>query len=265
VSISVLGASNVWLALNDVLEHLALRFEGDELVARIAHGPGRSYGLEAGIGWLRFPALSTCGLLDAVAQPDATDPSRPSYALLTDIGNDVGYSVEPEKILSWVRSTVARLRSVGAEVAITSPPVESVEALPGWKFAILRRVLFPFRRLTKSTVCQRLRTVHQGLSELATEDHITLLETRVDWYGRDAIHIRRDCRAAAFSGWIDALLDRSEDETSEDLKRERRSRLTVSSSMLRLRFPSRSRRADTTIGEPCHVLSVAPNVSLHVH
>ena len=261
----MLGASNVWLALSDILGHLAVRFKDDALVARVAHGPGRSYGLEAGLGALKFPALSTCGLLDAPTRPDAAAPTGRSYALLTDIGNDVGYGVEPRQILTWVRSTVTRLRDLGAKVAITSPPVESVEALPGWRFALLRRLFFPFRRLTKSIACDQLRSVDQGLRQLTADHDVALLKTSAQWYGHDAIHLRRACRSEAFGVWIDTLLDRSNDQRSGGAGRERPSQLTVSPSMLRLRLPLRSRRADTTPGAPRHVLSVAPSMTLHVH
>src|SRR5688572_25820972 len=86
----VLGASNVTRGISTIYETARLAV-GGPLDLYAAFGHGRSLGLHT-----RVLGRGLCGMLDAGlwrALGDATRP-RDSFALLSDIGNDLLYGVD---------------------------------------------------------------------------------------------------------------------------------------------------------------------------
>ncbi len=206
--VAVLGASNVTLALPQILRILEGRLGAQRTDYFVAHGPGRSYGAVAGlpIVGLKFTALNLCGLHDALEARWQSADRPPVYALLTDIGNDVLYGASVESIIGWVGEIVARLQPLGARIVITSLPVESVLRISAWKYRLVKTVLFPFRSMPRRDVFTRVVQLQDALEVLGRKMEVPVLPTRTEWYSFDRIHLARRGRHRAFTTWVDALL-----------------------------------------------------------
>ena len=126
VLFALLGSSNLTIALPQALNHLVSRLSGTAMTVFVAHGPGRSYGVDTGSFGIKFRALSRCALLPAVEEAAKDNPAADTWALLTDIGNDIMHGVSVKHLMLRIRRTVERLRHLGATVGVTSLPVEGL-------------------------------------------------------------------------------------------------------------------------------------------
>lgn len=207
LSVALLGGSNLTLALPDAVEYLASRREARPLDLFVAHGPGRSYGSEAGLPGVRFPPLSQCGLFEALRQTLGSPRDVPLRALLTDIGNDIMYDAAVSQIGDWVEQSAARLQDLGARVAVTSLPLASVLRIPLWKYRLLRPLIYPFHRLTREEALSRAQALQGTLETIARRLGVLVLPARPQWFAFDHIHLRRRARRKAMAEWLDALLE----------------------------------------------------------
>lgn len=196
----LLGASNLARGMSTVIETVRVLWnEPVEIMAALGHG--RSYGLTSSVLSRRLPGIVHCGLWRALE----TAPPAETYALVTDIGNDLVYGQSVETLLGWVETCLDRLEAADSQITLTSLPLESLRRLSPWQFALLRRVLFPTRQLSLEDVLQQAEALNARLSEVAVEREIRLISPQKLWYGFDPIHIRRrQWRAAwdtVFSPW----------------------------------------------------------------
>jgi len=186
---------------------IVARLPGRELDILVAHGPGRSYGIEAGVLGVRFTGIATSGIVDAVRRAREARGDVPVRCLLTDLGNDILYRNGAERLLGWVKGIVSALLELGATVAITSLPVASIERIPPWKFRFLRPLFYPFRPMPQEEVVRQAREIQQGIEALSRESGVAVLEAREEWYGFDHFHLRRRARAEAMASWLDRVID----------------------------------------------------------
>ncbi len=231
----LLGASNLSLALPQAMRHAVSRLPDRRLSLYVAHGPGRSYGIDAGLAGVRFTGLSGCGLFRALEEEMESQEQTEGWALLTDVGNDILYRSGVDAILSWAGEIVERLRKGGLKVGVTSLPIASIKALPSWKYRLIRPLLFPFRPMPREEVLRQVDLLEEGLADIVASQGARLLPTRAEWYGADHIHLRKRCRAEATRAWLDGLLLTPDArKEKEDTAPEASNRLRVSN--LRLRF-----------------------------
>lgn len=193
--IVLVGASNLTRALATAVE-AAEHICGRPNRLLIAAGHGRSYGLYSRVLFRSLPGITQCGLWDKLR----TGPTLPTFALLTDLGNDIAYGVSTGELIGWVRWCVERLTEHRGRIIITTLPVHRLERLSPGGYRILRAVLFPGQRLSLPEALERARAMNLELRELALERRITLVGQPPEWYGFDPIHIRRRCFARAYSG-----------------------------------------------------------------
>ena len=186
--IVLLGASNLTRGISTVVG-MAAELVGAPSEFLIAMGHGRSYGQRSTLLGRSLPGIAECGLWAALRQ--RSGGSGPTFALITDIGNDVIYGVPVETILRWVTECVDRLRETGAGIVVTLPPMESLETLTPWRFGLARSLFFPGRGMSLTTAMDRLRALYEGLQPLGGRDGVTLVEPEGRWYGLDPIHPRR--------------------------------------------------------------------------
>lgn len=189
----LLGASNLTLSLYTVIELFQQRVGGPSDVL-VAAGHGRSYGEPSQVMFRELPGINASGLWKRLDRVEV----RPTYALLTDIGNDIPYGYPAQQILSWVNWCVSRLQQQAVHVVVTNIPFESIETISEWRYRMLRPLLFPNCQLSRHQVIERARIVHQGLVKMADSKHFELLELSPDWFGADAIHIRIGKRRAFY-------------------------------------------------------------------
>lgn len=182
--ILLLGASNLTLSLRTVIDLAQQRCGGPSDV-QVAAGHGRSYGAASQVLIRGLPGITGCALwsrLDAIEH-------LPTYALLTDIGNDIPYGIDPRRLLSWVNWCIDRMQDHAAQIVMTNLQIATIESLSKAHYRIVRGVFFPFCRLSLRSVVERANVVHQGLADIARDRHVILIESESEWFGPDAIHV----------------------------------------------------------------------------
>ncbi|MBI1369118.1 MAG: hypothetical protein GC162_10750 [Planctomycetes bacterium] len=190
--IVLVGASNLAMSLPLAID--AARRAVGEALFFVACGHGRSYGVTSRVICRTLPGIAPSRLWGEL---ERTAPG-PTYALLTDIGNDIGYGFDPATILSWVDQCLDRLASAGAQVVITDLPVGGLERLPRWRFKMLRALLYPRHRVTQSQMIERVHAISDGLHQRAAGPDVRIIRPDPAWFGFDPIHIRRPFRPLAF-------------------------------------------------------------------
>ena len=194
IRVILLGASNLTRAISTVVG-TAQAMLGSPLELFIAMGHGRSFGRTSRVLGRTLPGIDECGLWDSLK--DA--PPAPTYALITDIGNDIVYGYDIAMIADWIERTLSRLNDLGARTIITRLPVQSIESLSAIRYQIAKAILFPGRRLSLDEARRRVREIDSAVSTLADHHGATLVDLPGDWYGMDPVHIRRSQHAAAFA------------------------------------------------------------------
>lgn len=197
----LLGASNLTMALPTVLATARALAGPGPLEFFVAAGHGRCYGRWSRVLVRGLPSILDCGLWPAAL---GAAPAR-TFALVTDVGNDVPSGAAPADLAGWIDACLARLGELGADTVLTLLPAASLERLPPWQYHLFKGLLFPGRRLPFPVMRQRLTEVNVRLAELAARRGVKVVEPRAAWYRADAIHLGRRQRPAAWrailSGW----------------------------------------------------------------
>jgi hypothetical protein len=189
----LLGASNVERSLATIVRIARSGLPGP-IEWFIACGHGRSYGAESSVLGRRLPGIAPCGMWDALAER----PPLPTYALVTDVGNDLLYGAPVASIVAWVDACVERLRACGANVVIAGLPLGALAQLPRWRFAMLSRVFFPLHGARFEETLARAQQLDAALREIAARHEAHWCAPPAEWYGFDPIHIRKRVWNAAW-------------------------------------------------------------------
>lgn len=196
----VMGASNVTLGLPTIVECARSGITGP-LKLEIADGHGRSYGKWTSIPFRSVPGHSICSV------PPELDPSTPTYAVLSDIGNDLVYGITPEQTSQWVREVAERLATAGVEIVMTGLPLASVHRLSRARFNFFRTIFFPGSPLQFQGLVEKVEELNAAVRAIAADVDARVVELDGSWYGLDPIHFRRSRRKFAwsriFSEWTD--------------------------------------------------------------
>ena len=182
--IVMLGASNLTLSLSTIIQLLQHRC-GQPSDVLVAAGHGRSYGQFSQVLNRGLPGITASGLWSHLESSN----TLPTYAFLTDIGNDIPYGYTPEQILEWVGWCVEQLQRQSAHIVMTNIPMASIESLSEQRYTIIRSMLFPFSNLSKGEAVDRAREVHRGLIDIAASKNFELYEQEPVWFGPDGIHV----------------------------------------------------------------------------
>jgi len=188
----LLGASNVVRSLATVVEIArGLWREPVEIMAAIGHG--RSYGQDS-----RLLGRKISGIFPSPLWKDLQRrPALPTVALVTDVGNDLGYGVSVPELVSWVDGCLERLDRVEATTIITELPLGRLEWLSERQFLFFRTLFFPRSRLSLTDIRARARALNDALVALGERRKLPVIPVSDAWYGFDPIHLRR-------SAWRDA-------------------------------------------------------------
>lgn len=182
----LLGASNLTRGFSTAVGIVQAIGDGPaEVLAALGHG--RSYGTATSVLGRWLPGILDCGLWRAV---EKSEPC-PTVALVTDVGNDLGYGFSVEQIIRWVDECFDRLEKIGASVAVTELPVENFTTISNWRYLIIRSVLFPRCELSLEEIKQRAASLSQSVCRSAKERQFSIIKPQTDWFGFDPIHIRR--------------------------------------------------------------------------
>lgn len=201
----LLGASNLTRGLSAAIEVLQATL-GSPLEIHAAIGNGRSYGQNSSFFVRRLPGISECGLWESLKGNNA---SVPTYALVSDIGNDVFFGSSVEQIVAWVGKCLNELRELNACPVVLGLPVCNLVELSAFRYHLFRNLFVPRCRLDQVSVISHARELHHALSSLCSSVGATFVEQRTAWYGHDPIHIKKSHYAIAWqevlsNWWSDA-------------------------------------------------------------
>lgn len=187
----VLGASNVSRGLAR-LAAIARSRSADPLDLFVTAGHGRSYGVNSRVAARRLPSILGSGLWRALEREQAAaDELHRPLALVTDIGNDLLYGFSTEQVAGWVREAVRRLTERGGRIAITRLPLASLESVGPTRYRALQTCYVPGCRLPLAALKEAAADLDAEIAAVAADYAATLIEQPGDWYGLDAIHLRR--------------------------------------------------------------------------
>src|SRR5690606_16758408 len=139
---------------------------------RCALGHGRSYGAWSTMGPRSLPSIGTCGLWPSLtASSDA-----PTFALVTDVGNDLLYGRDPGQIASWVDACLERLSACNARIILTRLPLARIERLTAARYHATRLSFFPFHRpITWPAMLDRVRELDAHIAAIAERHDAALV------------------------------------------------------------------------------------------
>lgn len=203
--ILLLGASNLTMAFRPILR-LLHELRGGPLEILAALGHGRSYGMTSNVLGRRLPGIIPCGLWEKW-ENSARLPAR---ALLTDIGNDLFYNASVDEILEWIRLALRRIRPRCEQIALTLVPLENARAISPDFYRAFLSVCFPNCQVPHDEMIARAAALNDGLTALAVEYQVTLIEQPRVWYGWDPIHHRRGRRRIVWETILDSWRSRTE-------------------------------------------------------
>jgi hypothetical protein len=190
----LLGASNLTKGLRGLVAMTRETIETAPLEILVAAGHGRSYGQWSRVLARGLPGILQCGLWPVAARSGAV----PTYALLTDIGNDLAYGTSPAELIGWLATCLARLRAIEAFTVMTFLPTTRLAQLTPWHFRFFRSVFFPGCGLSYQELLARAVEVNERLADLADRHRAAVVVPRPHWFGADPIHLRRSERPAAW-------------------------------------------------------------------
>lgn len=182
----LLGASNLVRSISTVVETArGLWGEPIEIMAAIGHG--RSYGQHSRMMGRKISGIFSCTLWKDLQ----TRPALPTVALVTDVGNDLGYGVSVPELVSWIEGCLDHLDSASASTIITELPLARLERLSEREFLFFRALFFPKSRLTFADIRSRAYDLNESLLRIAGQRKIPVISVSGAWYGFDPIHLKR--------------------------------------------------------------------------
>lgn len=195
----LIGASNIYrtLPLGLAAARQILGQERD-LEMLVAAGRGRSYGQWSTLLGRTMPGILECGIWRALENGQESE----TYTLIADIGNDIGYGVQPAVLVGWVEECVRRLQPLGEKHVLVLPPARAILARPSWQLDTARRLLFPSHAIDAAAIKDRVREMDERLRDMVSRYDVTVIEQLDDWYGIDPIHIRPGCWSESWNAWM---------------------------------------------------------------
>jgi hypothetical protein len=181
----LLGASNLSLMFPTVVETVRAMTSAP-LEMLVAKGFGRSYGREAKFFGKKFLGILQCGLWDAMDRA----PRVPTFALVTDIGNDLAYESPVSTIIRWINETLDRLEAHDARVVLNNIPIGSLRTVGAVRYHAFRELLFPNCKLSRQEMLRRAEELSEALARIAEERKTPVFSGENAWYGLDPIHPR---------------------------------------------------------------------------
>lgn len=194
-SVILLGASNLTLGWKPAVRALQQTVPGD-IDLRVCLGMGRSYIDWSAVLFRRLPGIIQCGLWENLPETGASSP----LVLMTDIGNDIVYSRDPEEIFQTVEECLRRIRAwrPDARIAMTGLPLPSVESMGKARFLLMRTIMFPGCGMSFQEICERSRVLNGLLESYVKQHQIPFVNPEGAWYRSDPIHVIPPLREQVF-------------------------------------------------------------------
>ena len=185
-AVVVLGASNVSRGLARLSAIVRARATAPVSLF-VAAGHGRGYGVNTRVAWRRLPSILGCGLWRAL---DRERIERP-MVVVTDVGNELLYGLGVSAVAGAVGEATHRLATRGGRLVITGLPLAAVAGVGAVRYRLLRMLYVPRCLLGLDELKEATCWLDEELQALAVETGATFIEQPADWYGLDALHVRR--------------------------------------------------------------------------
>lgn len=185
-AVVVLGASNVSRGLARLSAIVRARAPAPVSLF-VAAGHGRGYGVNTRVAWRRLPSILGCGLWRAL---DRERIERP-MVVVTDVGNELLYGLGVSAVAGAVGEATHRLATRGGRLVITGLPLAAVAGVGAVRYRLLRMLYVPRCLLGLDELKEATCWLDEELQALAVETGATFIEQPADWYGLDALHVRR--------------------------------------------------------------------------
>jgi hypothetical protein len=196
--IILLGASNVTRCISTIVETGRLiAGAGSPVDIHAAIGHGRSYVQSSSLLTRTLPAITESPIWPASDPPP--DGDAPTFALLTDVGNDIMYGSDVPTIVSAVETCLDRLEERNAKIVMTNIPIPRVERITPMQFRLVKTLFFPGYDVSFKRALDDARTIAHRLDDIARARNIPIILPDHAWYGADPIHIMQSRSAAAWS------------------------------------------------------------------
>ena len=198
----LLGASNITLGLPWVVPAVEERL-GSPVEIIGSWGHGRSYGVPSSLLYRTLRGIVHSKLWRVLEDL----PPRPTYACLTDVGNDIAFGHTPDEILGWLTTVFERLDRLGAHTLVTGLPLERLRDQSAVNFCVFRMLYFPQYPLRQADILAKVEEVHARVEELTARFGFTFVPKERHWYGYDPIHIQfshmKEAWEKILRGWDD--------------------------------------------------------------
>ncbi len=185
-AVVVLGASNVSRGLARLVASTRGRVAAPADLF-VGAGHGRGYGVSSRVGLRRLPSILGSGLWRALDRERVAQ----LLGLITDVGNELLYGLGVAAVAGGVREAAARLADRGARIAITGLPLASIGRVGRVQYRLLRTLYVPGCLLSLAEIKDASRWLDEELQAIAADMGATFLEQPGEWYGFDAIHVKR--------------------------------------------------------------------------
>ncbi|HWB19782.1 MAG TPA: hypothetical protein VG711_05740 [Phycisphaerales bacterium] len=209
----LLGASNLAIGLPHVLSAARSIIAGPMDVFA-AVGRGRSLGTWSSVFGRSIPGMLQSRLWELLVADRAHQFAGETFALLTDVGNDILYNVPPVQIIEWTSELIRRLHSLNAKIILALPPIDRINRLNPATFLLVRTLIYPRRNINFKTAISHANQIFNELQKLADREHVHTVIPSPDWYGIDPVHIRRSLRARAWQNILASWQKSSADSPS---------------------------------------------------
>ena len=181
----LLGASNLARGYTALTRYLHRNLAPQPVQFLAAFGPGRGYAAWGGLLNVSYPPIAESPIFKK-AHRKAQAGSR-VVALVTDIGNDLLYGQDADRIAAAVESVFDRLVAMNAQVYVTRLPVFFEGDVPPAVYYPIRTMLYPKSRVSREQAIDGVRRLNAYLKK-APKKQIQVLPPLDAWLGWDQVH-----------------------------------------------------------------------------
>ena len=207
----LLGASNISFSLPTIVRAVQRTFDSRVRLWTV-HGHGRSYGRRSRAIGRELDGILQSRFWDDFDQREPLGPGGTHgrlFGLLTDLGNDLIYSVPPPQILDWARECGQRLIAAGTsadptELTVTRLPAAALLRLSAPRYHATRKLFFPKHNRSWPEMKAEIAELDEHVADLAADLRAAVVPTDRRWYFIDPIHVRERRRREAWRRYLGA-------------------------------------------------------------
>ena len=185
VSIILLGASNLARGHYSLTRCIKRNLGSRPVAFFNALGPGRAYCAFGGVVGVTYPPIGSSQIFSEVK--GQSQEARRKIALITDLGNDIMYGVQAEKIIAEIRAILERLENMDADALITPIPATLIPQLTPSAFGFLKAVFFPRSKVNRIEAIAAIKKINLVINE-GLGSRVTVINGLDNFMGWDKIH-----------------------------------------------------------------------------